>query len=67
MELSLVVSGLSFRIDKLHLRKQIHFIFEKLLDTEMLRTDISSLQDLWRMGWYVYFVALCFVCLPEKQ
>lgn len=46
MELSLVVSGLSFMIDKLHLRKQMHFIFGKLLDAEMLRIDKSGLQDL---------------------
>lgn len=46
MELSLMVSDSSFMIDKLHLRKQMHFIFGKLLDTEMLRTDVSVLQDL---------------------
>lgn len=42
-----MVSGPSFMIDKLqHLRKQMHFIFRELIDMEMLRTDVSGLQDL---------------------
>lgn len=45
MDLSLMVPDSSFMIDKLHLRKQMHFILGKLPDTEMLRTDVSGLQD----------------------
>lgn len=46
-----MVSGSSFTVDKLqHLGKQMHFIFGKLLDMEMMRTDLRGLQVLRRDG-----------------
>lgn len=66
MDLSLMVPDSSFMIDKLHLRKQMHFIWGKLPDTEMLRTDVSGLQDFWRTGLMCLFCCL-LLCVFTRE